>query len=203
MTDVLIIDCGIGNAGSIFNIIKKVGGHSRIIKSVEEYQGEEKLILPGVGSFNSGVNALTERGFDKFLRLKADEGKMIFGICLGMQLLFEKSEEGPGKGLGLIKGKIVSFKFADRHLKVPHMGWNIVRPLKNSALFNMNQDEQRFYHVHSYHAVCDNDSDIIATTYYGYSFPSAVQHGRVLGVQFHPEKSHRFGMNLIKKIIDL
>ena len=128
------------------------------------------------------------------------------GICLGMQMLFEKSEEGELAGLGWIKGKVKRFDFTEgslNALKIPHMGWNVVYPAKDNALLPSDEQELRYYFVHSYHVVCDDPCDVLAYSHYGYDFTCAVQHDNIYGAQFHPEKSHRFGMALIKNFIEL
>jgi glutamine amidotransferase len=149
------------------------------------------------------MSALQQHGFVDALREATNRGAYVLGICLGMQLLFESSEEGVLPGLGLVPGRVEKFKLAGTPLKVPHVGWNIVRPLRDSALFSTSDEQQRFYHVHSYHAVCGDSGDTVAVTQYGYEFACAVQHGKVLGVQFHPEKSHRFGVRLMQRFVGL
>ncbi len=197
-----IIDNELGNINSISNMLNKIGVESRIVNNPLEIDRGDKIILPGVGSFDYGMEKLENSGWKQVLFEKINEGSFVLGICLGMQLLFDKSEEGNLPGLGLISGKIIKFNFEDKNTKVPHMGWNDVTLSSKSALINMNE-EQRFYFVHSYHAVCDSKNNSIAYTYYGYNFSSVVQNGRVYGVQFHPEKSHRFGMNLLTNFSNL
>ena len=199
----LVIDSGIGNLASVANMIRKIGGEAKISSSPDEIRQAHKLILPGVGSFDAGINALKERSLDTAVKAAVKEnGCMLLGICLGMQLLFETSEEGNQSGLGLIKGHVRYFQLNDEKLRVPHMGWNIVKPKRSSNLFDL-EDEHRFYFVHSYHVNCMNAKDVSATTHHGYDFVSAAQSGNVMGVQFHPEKSHRFGMALFKRFYDL
>ena len=160
-------------------------------------------VLPGVGSFDAGIIALKERSLDIAVKSAVKEnGSLLLGICLGMQLLFDSSEEGSLPGLGLIPGHVCYFQLKDEKLRVPHMGWNIVKPKRSSILFDI-EDEHRFYFVHSYHVNCLNAKDVSATTHHGYDFVSATESGNVMGVQFHPEKSHRFGMALFKKFLSL
>ncbi|MBT5551895.1 MAG: imidazole glycerol phosphate synthase subunit HisH [Nitrospina sp.] len=199
----LVIDSGIGNLASVANMIRKIGGEAKFSSSPDEIRQAQKLILPGVGSYDVGINALRERSLDIAVKTAVKEnGSMLLGICLGMQLLFESSEEGNQPGLGLIQGHVRSFQLSEQSLRVPHMGWNVVRPKWTSKLLNVG-DEQRFYFVHSFHADCTNAEDVSATTLYGYDFVSAVERGNVMGVQFHPEKSHRFGMALFKRFWEL
>jgi glutamine amidotransferase len=196
-----IIDYGIGNIGSIQNMIKFIGGKSRIVSEPEEILASKKLILPGVGSFDTAMKKLNNSNLIDAIKLSANRGTYIFGICLGMQLLFEKSEEGDLLGLGLIKGRVI--KFRDITLRIPHVGWNKVTPTKKSSLFINNFDHQKFYFTHSYHIECDNIENVIATTNYGLEFQCAVECENVFGTQFHPEKSHKYGMNLFSNYSDL
>jgi imidazole glycerol-phosphate synthase subunit HisH len=199
----LIVDAGMGNLASVANMVRKIGGDTKISSSPHEIRLARKLVLPGVGSFDEGINALKERSLDLAIKSAIRENdSMLLGICLGMQLLFESSEEGSQLGLGLIKGHVRRFQVNDQKLRVPHMGWNIVKPKQSSNLFTLD-DEQRFYFAHSYYAECANPENIRAITHYGNNFVSSVECGNVMGVQFHPEKSHRFGMALLKRYLDL
>jgi imidazole glycerol-phosphate synthase subunit HisH len=199
----IVVDSGIGNLASVANMIRKIGGEAKISSSPDEIRQAQKLVLPGVGSFDTGIKALEERSLDVAIKTAVNEnGSMLLGICLGMQLLFESSEEGNRSGLGLIRGHVRHFKLTDQKLRVPHMGWNIVMPKRSSKLFNA-EEEQRFYFVHSYHADCANAENVSAITHHGYNFVSATESGNVMGVQFHPEKSHRFGMSLFKRFLNL
>jgi len=202
-SQLLVIDSGIGNLASVVNMIQKIGGDVKLTSSPDAICHAKKLILPGVGSFDVGINSLKERSLDLAIKAAVREnGSMLLGICLGMQLLFESSEEGNQPGLGLIQGHVYRFKLKDQKLRIPHMGWNIVEPKLSSNLFNL-KEEQRFYFVHSYHVDCSNTEDASAMTNYGYDFISAVEKDNVMGVQFHPEKSHRFGAALLKRYLDL
>jgi glutamine amidotransferase len=195
-----IIDYGIGNIGSIQNMIKFIGGNSRIISTPEEILSSNKLILPGVGSFDTAMIKLVNSNLIDAIKISANKGTYILGICLGMQLLFENSEEGNNQGLGLINGKVIKFK--DNSLRIPHVGWNKVNPTRNSVLFKDNT-EKKFYFTHSYHVECNNKENVIATTNYGTEFQCAVECENILGTQFHPEKSHKYGMNLFSNYINL
>lgn len=194
-----IIDCGIGNLGSIQNMLKKIAVPAKILEKPDEMSGMDKLILPGVGSFDNGMNSLRGQGWIEPLeKAVIEEGRVILGICLGMQMMTEGSEEGTEKGLGWIKGRAVKFSFGDSGRKIPHMGWNIVKPVNGSDLFRSAEKELRFYHVHSYYVKLENPGEEIGSTEYEYPFTSAFRKNNIMGVQFHPEKSHKFGMELLK-----
>lgn len=193
-----------GNVASVLNIIRFIGGDARISTSPEEVRDASILILPGVGAFDAGISSLHETGMDKAIHeAVSDNGATILGICLGMQLLMDSSEEGHLPGLALVPGKVKRFKVHEHGLRVPHMGWNTVQPTRSSKLFDSSAEECRFYFVHSYHVECDDPQDVTGVTHYGYDFTSAFERGQVLGVQFHPEKSHRFGMALLKRFLEM
>ncbi|WP_162052401.1 imidazole glycerol phosphate synthase subunit HisH [Pontibacter pamirensis] len=197
---ITIIDYGLGNLGSILNMLKKIGAQAKISTSKLDIEKADKLILPGVGAFDNGMNQLRERELMDVLNYKAMEEKVpTLGICLGMQLLGNSSEEGTEKGLGWIDAATLKFKFDEQnlHLKVPHMGWNLVNEKKGSVLSKEMYEEPRFYFVHSYHFVCKNPQDELFRSNYGFEFTSAVEKDNIMGVQFHPEKSHKFGMRLL------
>jgi glutamine amidotransferase len=199
-----IVDYNMGNLASVINAFEIVGADIAIESDPKKLQNYDKLILPGVGAFADAMEHLKENGMDKAVKEYAKSGKPLLGICLGMQLLFESSEEfGSSQGLGLIEGKVVAFdksKF-DHKLKVPHMGWNEMFQ-NNNPLFNGLPDEFYLYFVHSFHAVCD-DKYAIGKTYYGYEFVSAVNKENIYGIQPHPEKSHENGLKIIKNFIKL
>ena len=203
---IIILDYDMGNVGSILNMLKKIGERDVSIsndpKAIEQ---ADKLILPGVGSFDAGMNNLERYGLTGLIRRHADAGKPILGICLGMQLLGEESEEGTLPGLGLIPFRCRRFNFTDvddsirPQLKIPHMGWDRVEILRDAALTEgIEKQGQRYYFVHSYHAVCASHENVLMTCDYGYHFPAAVYQNSTYGVQFHPEKSHLFGMKLLE-----
>lgn len=197
---IVIVDYGMGNTGSIKNMIKKIGGESIVSSNCNDILAASKLVLPGVGAFDEGMKNLKDKGLIDCLFTKViNEKTPILGICLGMQLLTSSSEEGSVPGLGWINARAV--KFDNTNLKVPHMGWNIVHPQKASKLFVNDSKEERFYFVHSYFVKCTNSEDILTTTYYGSEFVSSFEKENISGVQFHPEKSHLFGMNLLKKFV--
>lgn len=194
---IVIIDYGMGNTGSIKNMLEHLGHDATITDDPKTIDAATHVILPGVGSFDNGIEQLTERKL--MTALKRPRRQALLGICLGMQLLFESSEEGERSGLGLIPGKVVRFTPTDRRLKVPHMGWNTVT-VKPSPL-TKGLEEPRFYFVHSYHAQCDAQF-IIGVAHHGVDFPAIVQRQHIFGTQFHPEKSHRFGMRLLDNFVN-
>ena len=211
---IAIVDYGMGNLGSIFNMLKKLGMPSKITSDRAEITAADKLILPGVGAFDTAMRRLVESGLKDVL----DEqvlGKKIptLGVCLGMQLLTEGSEEGSLPGLGWIKGTTKKFRFegADAQtLKIPHMGWNTITATKHdgasSALVTGLDDvtkPSRFYFVHSYYVTVEDPRDAAATTHHGHDFVSAVERANVKGTQFHPEKSHKFGMRLLRNFAEV
>lgn len=200
---ICIVDYGMGNLGSIRNMLKKIGFNSLITNDIAEIKNAEKIILPGVGSFDAAINKIDELGIKPILKFKSQEEKTpILGICLGMQLLTECSEEGKLPGLGFVKAKTTKFP-PNLGLKIPHMGWNDVQETKHSQLTRDLPPESRFYFVHSYCVHVEDSNDSLLKTHYGIEFDSAIQHENIFGVQFHPEKSHKFGMKLLKNFGDL
>jgi len=200
-----IIDYGCGNIGSIENMLKKIGLQSKVISRAEDFRDSTKLILPGVGHFDQGMDLLLRNGFNvAFFEEIKKSNIPVLGICLGMQLLCRSSEEGKLKGLGLIEADVVKFRpsYLD-NLKVPHMGWNVVVPGNSNLLIPHSNVEQRFYFVHNYKVVTDSEDIVIGRSDYGGEFCAAVQKDNVYGVQFHPEKSHQFGIELFKRFIEL
>lgn len=197
-----IINYGLGNLGSIQNMLKVIGEKSIISSDPLELDKCDRYILPGVGAFDAGMKSLNDSGLAEYVRNKAEnEKKPILGICLGMQLLGRKSEEGSLDGLGLIPFDNIRFRLENSELKVPHMGWDIVEFKQNHSLLNGLSQPQRFYFVHSYHAKCDNEENVLMSCDYGYEFAAAVVKDNVIGVQFHPEKSHDFGMDLLRNFV--
>ncbi len=201
-----IVDYNMGNLASVINAFEKSGADVRLESDPDRLQQYEKLILPGVGAFGDAMDHLKSNGMDEAVIAFAKSGRPLLGICLGMQLLFESSEEfGNHQGLGLIPGKVVAFDESrfDHPLKVPHMGWNELfvqtstLNTQRSALFEGLPNDFYLYFVHSYHAVCD-DTYAIGKTHYGYEFVSAVQNGNIYGIQPHPEKSHENGLKIIE-----
>lgn len=195
---IVIVDYNMGNVGSIQNMLKKIGVKCCISASLDEIYKAEKLIIPGVGSFDEGMSNLENAGLIPAINHMAIKEKIpVLGICLGMQLMTHQSEEGVLPGLGWIQAETVKLKKIEG-LKIPHMGWNTVSvEKKNYITENLNEDT-RFYFVHSYHVVCRDKEDILFKTNYGIDFVSAFQKNNIVGVQFHPEKSHKHGMKLLE-----
>ncbi|WDR02344.1 imidazole glycerol phosphate synthase subunit HisH [Devosia algicola] len=202
---IAVVDYGAGNIGSVLNMIRKAGGRGFAASRSEDLAASSKIILPGVGSFDNAMSRLSALRFVEPLKDHARAGRPLFGICLGMQLLSDASEEGGLEGLGLIPGEVRRFDFDGESigLKVPHMGWNGVTPAKEHLLCRGLESDARFYFVHSYFYDTQNPADALFYTEYGQRFASGVHRGNVMGVQFHPEKSHRFGMQLLKNFIEL
>lgn len=201
---IAIVDYKMGNLGSISNIIKKIGHQSIITSDPNVIANASKIILPGVGHFEKAMQNLSDLKLIDILTKKAlDEKIPILGICLGMQLLTSHSEEGNTIGLNWIEAKTKKFELSQFHdLKIPHMGWNLISIPKEYSICENLTNDSRFYFVHSYHVVCDHDENVLMTTKYGNEFTSAIIKDNIIGVQFHPEKSHKFGMQLFKNFIE-
>jgi glutamine amidotransferase len=197
---ITIVDYGLGNLGSMANMMKKIGAPARVSSNPADILSAEKLVLPGIGAFDQGIQSLRERGLIDILskRVLNDEIPVI-GVCLGMQLLGRASEEGTEKGLGWVPATTRGFRNTPHceNLRVPHMGWNEAHARGTDPIMEDLHNKPRFYFVHSYHVVCENTDDIVATTPYGIEFTSILRHRNIWGAQFHPEKSHRFGMQLL------
>jgi len=201
-----VVDYGVGNIGSVLNMLRRAGGLGEAVADPARIAVAEKIILPGVGSFDRAAGRLRDLAMVDALRSAVDRGTLLLGICLGMQLLSDGSEEGALPGLGLIPGRVRRFSFGDRRnyvLRVPHMGWNSAAPRTTHPLAQGLEHGARFYFVHSYYFDPADADDMMFHTTYGHEFASGVQRGNVMGVQFHPEKSHRFGMQLLKNFIEL
>lgn len=200
-----IVNYNMGNLASVQNAFAKLGEKAVVEDNPRNFNNYDKLILPGVGAFGDAMEHLRERNMVDALKEYAASSKPILGICLGMQLLFESSEEfGKHEGLGLIKGKVVAFdtsKFTSA-LKVPHMGWNRMFT-KEHQLFKGLDEEHYLYFVHSFHVECTDEEDTIGKTIYGYEFTSAVAHENIMGIQPHPEKSHENGLKILENFINL
>ncbi|MGB0370665.1 MAG: imidazole glycerol phosphate synthase subunit HisH [Opitutales bacterium] len=195
-----IIDLNTGNIGSIKNMLKYLNYSSSVIQRPEDSHHPDWIVLPGVGAFDYGMQRLKDTGFAEFFS-KNNKNSKVLGICLGMQLLCEGSDEGQMSGLGLLKGRFRKFpEYVISGLRVPHMGWSKVRFIESRNLMNL-PDDPRFYFVHSYYHDGLDPSQIWATSEYGFSFASAISDGNIFGVQFHPEKSHRYGMSFFKSLL--
>lgn len=195
-----IVNYGIGNIGSVLNMLAHIGVKSSLASNIDEIEQADVLLLPGVGNFGLAMRTLNKLGFvDPIRRKVLEDRKPILGICLGMQLLSRASEEAEGvPGFGFIDADFVKFRPTNAALKVPHMGWNTVSVRSPNPLLPQDGDEQRFYFVHSYYARCNNPSEVVATSVYDGEFVCAYGRDNVWGVQFHPEKSHKFGMKLLR-----
>lgn len=199
---VSLVDYGLGNLGSVTNMLKRVSVDSQRVTTPEEILASDKVLLPGVGAFDAGMSLLRSAKLVDSLREYAASGRPLLGICLGMQLLFDSSEEGSAEGLGLIAGKSVRFEDAPG-LRVPHMGWNSIAPAREHPLVADLPADNRFYFVHSYRVVPEHTAHTLAVTDYGHPFTSMVQSDNVMGAQFHPEKSHAFGMTILRNFAKL
>ena len=200
---IVIVDYGLGNLVSVKNMLKKLGIESTITDKKEAIEKAKKIILPGVGAFDNGMNLIKQKGLLEVLNQKATVEKIpVLGICLGMQLLTKGSEEGIEKGLGWVDAQTIKFNFTDRVLKIPHMGWSYIDVKKENKLIRK-EDKHRFYFVHSYYVKCNNENDIIANCNYGNEFTCILNHENIYGAQFHPEKSLKFGMELLNNFSKL
>jgi len=202
---ITIVDYGVGNLGSILNMLKKVGTKAETSSEPDILAKAKKLILPGVGAFDAGMRKLNEAGLIPLLNeLVLNKKVPVIGLCLGMQLMTQKSEEGAEAGLGWINAQTIRFKFGPQnaHLKVPHMGWNTLDIQRQHPIVSDLGPESRFYFVHSYHILCTDEADVVAYTDYGYPLAAIISKENIMGAQFHPEKSHRFGMQLLKNFAE-
>jgi glutamine amidotransferase len=199
---VAIVDYNMGNLQSVKNAFDKIGSKAIVQSDPDKLKDYDKLILPGVGAFGDAMDALEQNGMNEAIKEYAKSGKYILGICLGMQLLFQKSEEfGDRSGLALVEGEVVYFdKKSTKELKIPHMGWNRVKTTNNPLLSGL--DNPYLYFVHSLH-VKSLQKNIIGTTVYGNEFASIINADNIYGIQPHPEKSHENGLNILKNFIDL
>lgn len=202
--NIVVIDYGMGNIRSVVNKIQRAGHKAIVSYENSVIQNADKLILPGVGHFLNGMQKLRERNIIDVLNEKVINQKVpILGICLGMQLFTNSSEEGNTEGFGWLDAETVKFNLSDIRHKIPHIGWNSIDQKKESPLLNAITNDKCFYFVHSYHLRCNEVSDILTTTFYGYEFVSAVQKENIFGTQFHPEKSHEWGEKLLNNFLNL
>ena len=202
---IVIVDYGIGNLASVLNMFKKIGIKDVVVSGDHAIISKaSKILLPGVGAFDAGMNNLEETGLIPLLNQKAISEKIpILGICLGMQLLTKRSDEGMKIGLGWIDAETVKFNLApELKLKVPHMGWNYIRVNRENPLIDM-ESKNRFYFVHSYYVRCFDESQSLAISNFGVDFTCMVNKGNIFGAQFHPEKSLKFGMKVLENFSKL
>jgi imidazole glycerol-phosphate synthase subunit HisH len=191
-----VIDYGIGNNKSVLNMLRYIGVDSALVTSPDELIKYDRLILPGVGAFDKGVELLKSGGwFNEIDRLVLNEKIPILGICLGMQLQCKTSEEGVANGFGWFDAHVK--KITSINVKIPHMGWSYIKTKKHSKILPSSDLDNKYYHVHSYYVVPNNNNDILATTYYDNEIVVAIECENICGLQFHPEKSHKFGMKVL------
>lgn len=196
-SSIIIVDYGVGNIASLANMFDHVGAEARLCSDPLQIERAPYLLLPGVGSFAHAMQSLRSRGLDGAIGSAVENGALLLGVCLGMQLLARYSEEGDAEGLGLIAADVRRIVPSREGVKVPNMGWREVTPTRATWLAQGGDEPDRFYFAHSYHMICDDESDVAATIDYDGVKTVAVAHGNVHGAQFHPEKSHRFGMRLL------
>jgi len=202
--EIIMIDYGAGNIRSVQKAFEHIGAKVTLTEEPDMVLGARKLVLPGVGAFGSGLTALRARHLDSAIIRAANQGTPLLGICLGMQFLFDQSDEmGLHDGLGLISGHVTRFNLADKGLKVPHMGWNQIESQRDHPLLNGVPDGSHAYFVHSYYCVADDDRDVIAQTEFGHPFASCVARGNIFGIQFHPEKSQLRGLQILRNFVAL
>lgn len=201
---IAIIDYGVGNLFSLTSSFKKIGAEVVVTNDIEIIKKADKLVLPGVGAFGDAAEKLKKSGLDKVIIEEANKGKQLLGICLGMQLLFDKSlEYGEHKGLGLISGEVIPMENnIPKSLKIPHIGWNALKFHNPSPLFKYINEGDCVYFVHSFYAE-NCDSSLIASSEYGRQITAAVQKDNIFGCQFHPEKSGNVGLNILKAFCEL
>lgn len=199
---IAVVNYGLGNLHSVHKALVHVGGEAFVTDDPEDMLSADKLVLPGVGAFADGVAGLAARGLVSVVKQFAASGRPMLGICLGMQLLFDESEEqGRHQGLGLLPGKVVFFR--QPGIKIPQIGWNQIEVRKQSRLMAGIQDDDYFYFNHGYYCVPEEAADSLTLTEYGVKFASAVERGNIFGVQFHPEKSQKTGLTVLKNFVEL
>lgn len=203
---IAIVDYGLGNVLAFVNVYRRLNISVSVAKAAGDLVGASKLILPGVGSFDHAMQQLNQSGMRQAVeQLVLQQGVPVLGICVGMQILAKSSDEGKLPGLGWIDGTVKRFDGSSlpHGTHLPHMGWNDVKPVVDGGLFKDMEQDARFYFLHSYYFECQQQSDILAVSDYGVQFSCAVNHKNVYGVQFHPEKSHHFGSQLLKNFAEV
>ncbi|MBE2278787.1 MAG: imidazole glycerol phosphate synthase subunit HisH [Ignavibacteriaceae bacterium] len=204
MLKIIILDYAMGNLRSVQKKVNSLGYEAIISSDLNIIKNADKLILPGVGHFRKGMENLIKTGiYDLLNEIVLNKKKPILGICLGMQLMTNHSEEGNCEGFGWINGETVKFKLDPIQFKVPHMGWNSIQIKKKSSIFEGLSENEMFYFVHSYYVKCKEKNDVLSNTEYGIEFTSAVWKENIYGVQFHPEKSHDWGSKLLRNFCEL
>jgi len=196
-----IINYGAGNVFSVFTSVKTCGYTPFIIEKYKDIKRADIIIIPGVGSFDNGMKFFIETGIGEEIKEEIGKGKLFLGICLGLQLLFDRSEEGNLEGLGIFDGIVRKFISPDNTVKIPHMGWSIVKQIKNDILFLNIPDKSYFYFAHSYYVEIKEKDIIYGITEHCISFPSVIKKNNVVGVQFHPEKSGKNGLKFLKNFL--
>jgi len=202
---IAIVDHGMGNLGSVQNMLRRIGASSVRTADPDEIARADKIILAGIGGFDGAMERLEELGLVDVLNQRVLQDRVpILGVCLGLQLMAHGSEEGANRGFGWLDADVRRFSFPeDQRLPIPHMGWQEIDLTRSSPLFSETGATPRFYFSHAYHLVCHDPADVVATATYGYSFAAAVHRGNILGTQFHPEKSHVFGMDAYRRFVAL
>lgn len=197
----VVVDYGVNNVGSVVNMLRRLDVDAVVARDPAGLADARAIVLPGIGAFDAGVRSLRDAGLFDAIIERVNGGVPVLGICLGMQLLSRGSEEGSLEGLGLVAATTRKLQATDRSLKIPHMGWNETTCVDADLFAGFAEEQPRFYYVHSYHVVCDADADVAARCVYGQTFTAALRCGHVFGTQFHPEKSHRFGKQLLANFV--
>jgi imidazole glycerol-phosphate synthase subunit HisH len=198
---IAVIDYGMGNLRSVTNALEKLGANAVVTRDKKVIKASKAIILPGVGAFGKCIENMEKLGLLGFIKETIEEGKQYLGICLGMQVLFESSEEAPGiAGMGVLKGTAPRFT---GNIKIPHMGWNSIKIVKETEILKGIEDGEYLYFVHSYYCSPENKGIVATTTPYGGEFVSSVQKDNIFACQFHPEKSQRVGLKLLQNFVNL
>ena len=200
-----LVDYGVANLGSMRNMLRRIGAETELVTTADGIAKASKVILPGIGAFDHGMEALDHLGLVEALRRRVlGDGVPLLGVCLGAQLLGESSAEGKRSGLGVVASRCERLPADhDAGIRVPHMSWAHIEPTRADPILDGLDETARFYFVHSYHLVCSDPTDVLAVARYGVPFTAMIRRGNIYGAQFHPEKSHRFGMRLLKNFVEL
>lgn len=201
---IVIVDYDTGNVGSVLNMLKKVGAQAQISRDPQVLFQADKLVLPGVGAFDEAMGKLRQFGlYDVLNELVLERRKPILGICLGAQIMTKSSEEGLLPGFGWLNAQLIRFQQHEQHIRIPHMGWNVVTShASGGGIFDNLPDPMRFYFVHSYHMTTEDKKLILGTSTYGIEFVSALADKNIVSLQFHPEKSHKFGIQVFRNFVE-